>query len=732
MPRERPSEALRRTARDALMRLAPATMRSRIAVTALLVTLAVFLAAVGSFILAERLSRPAVAQEGATDALNQAEQGLQSLLRTVDAHLVALQYSSALHAESATAGADSRNIPFEIDSVADASGASCAAFIDSRGRVAYSTGDEIDVQRVAGLAPPTGANPVQGFVGLSGGAAALSIRPILGTPPADSPTGWIALAVPVSERDLALPGAVSPGVPNAPFNGDDPFTVDDPYFHEAQVAVTEDGYAVHAEIPAVDGVSAGSFTHEATGVWALADSVLGVTVLLATGFAMLVGIVVSLAGSRSLALQIRDATEHVRNAGASALQGLPVQKAERDPYMAEEFATLLDVFDRLLENAQRRQNEVEAARSAVEEAKRAAEAVVNESPETKVLVRDGRIVLANPAATTILGISASELVGRESAELLDAIVVHQEDGEPIEASEIIARAAERPWRLQIERPDGSTRWIELRATVDGEDRDERSFLLSGRDVTEEMRVEELRAEIVSLVSHDLRAPLTVIAGYLDLLGAKSLKPDAKEKAISQARAAAERMLTLLGDLLDVARADEILSPAVLAPVHLGDVVAEIVNSFAATAVHRFVLDLREDGVVLGDDKRLRQVIANLVTNAMKYSPEGSDISIEVVRNHKRILLSIEDEGPGIPEAQRHRIFERYTRVQQSESGKRAGIGLGLYIVKAIVEGHGGTVRVEDPEGSLGSRFVVDLPAAPETPPYAEAEEASTEDGYSTA
>ncbi len=706
--------------RGTLMRLAPATARSRITLQALLVTLAVLLTAVGSFVLAERLSRPAVASEHATEALDRAEVGLQALVSSAEAHLTALQYSPYLAEELAKADDVDYNgwmsfVP-QFEGLATSSGASCVLLVNDAGRTVYSIGAQSDVARIRVLIPTDGAVPVRGFVDLEDGPAALSIQPVLGSPLGGTPQGWVAIGIPATVDDLGLEGSTVLTEPGPDTASRDGRKIEHPYFGNARVIVTGAGYMLAADIPSVDGVSAGVFEHTASGVWSLADSVLGVTVLLATGFAALAGIIVGLTGSRSLAREIQDVTEHVRRSGAAALQGMRVEPAPHDPYMAEELATLLDVFDRLLDNAQRRQNEVEAARLAVEDAKRSAEVVVNESPEGKLLVQEGRIVLANPAAANIIGMPATEIVGLAGTELLAAIVAREEDGEQIPPEEIIARSAERPWRMQIDRPDGSTRWVELRATTHPGDAEFRSFLLSGRDVTEEKRVEELRREIVSLVSHDLRAPLTVIMGYIDLLRARELKPDAREKALTQARDAADRMLTLLGDLLDVARADEILSPAVLAPVGMDEVVGQIVNSFGATATHRFSLELEEGSDVLGDDKRLRQVVANLVTNAMKYSPEGSDIRVEVVQDDNRVLFSVEDEGPGIPEAQRQRIFERYTRVQQSESGKRAGIGLGLYIVKAIVEGHGGTVRVEDPEESMGSRFVVDLPAAPVSPP----------------
>jgi signal transduction histidine kinase len=210
-----------------------------------------------------------------------------------------------------------------------------------------------------------------------------------------------------------------------------------------------------------------------------------------------------------------------------------------------------------------------------------------------------------------------------------------------------------------------------------------------------------------MISHDLRTPLTVIVGYLDLLGTDL--PDAtREKAISAARSNAMRMESMLEDLLNATRAEELFAPKVLLPVHLCAMAEDVANSLhAASPDHGISVVCDRDGTTLGEEKRLRQALVNLVANAVKYSPAGTDVVIRVSASDGRAQVAVEDRGPGIPDASKRTVFDRFTRVDGG--GGKPGLGLGLYIVRVVVEGHGGTAFVEDLDGG-GSRFVIELPA----------------------
>jgi len=181
------------------------------------------------------------------------------------------------------------------------------------------------------------------------------------------------------------------------------------------------------------------------------------------------------------------------------------------------------------------------------------------------------------------------------------------------------------------------------------------------------------------------------------------------KAIDAARRNAARMADLLEDLLSATRAQELLAPSELVPTPLCTLADEVVGSLGPTHSERkLLLESECDPVVLGEEKRLRQVLVNLVTNAYKYSPDTHPIQVRVRCDEVNAYLEVIDHGPGIPEDEREHVFERFTRLENGIG--RPGVGLGLYIVNIISRNHGGSVSVEETPGG-GATFVVQLPLA---------------------
>jgi two-component system OmpR family sensor kinase len=171
------------------------------------------------------------------------------------------------------------------------------------------------------------------------------------------------------------------------------------------------------------------------------------------------------------------------------------------------------------------------------------------------------------------------------------------------------------------------------------------------------------------------------------------------------------MADLLEDLLSATRAEELLAPSELVPTPIGQLADEVVGSLAPThAERKLLLDAECDPVVLGEEKRLRQALLNLVTNAYKYSPEPDPIVVRVRCDTEHAYLEVIDHGPGIPAEDRDHVFERFARLENGAG--RPGVGLGLYIVNIISHNHGGTVRVEETPGG-GATFVIELPLAGE-------------------
>jgi signal transduction histidine kinase len=243
-----------------------------------------------------------------------------------------------------------------------------------------------------------------------------------------------------------------------------------------------------------------------------------------------------------------------------------------------------------------------------------------------------------------------------------------------------------------------------------------------------VELDRLKDEFLSLVSHELRTPLTSIRGYLDLV----LDEEAGELNHEQRRflQAVERnsgrLLRLVGDLLFVAQADAGRLSLERAKVDLAELAAHCVEGAAPAASEKSVtLVLLADPVpaLVGDRGRLAQVLDNLVSNALKFTPEGGTVEVRTQSDGDVVILEVEDTGIGIPQADQPRLFERFFRSSIADDQAIPGTGLGLAIVKAIVEAHGGRISIESREGK-GTTFRVDLPLAAESEPVEEVEAAA--------
>ena len=219
---------------------------------------------------------------------------------------------------------------------------------------------------------------------------------------------------------------------------------------------------------------------------------------------------------------------------------------------------------------------------------------------------------------------------------------------------------------------------------------------------------------LSDASHELRTPLSSIRGYAELfrIGA-AREPADTEKAMRRIEEEAARMGVLVEDLLVLARLDEVRD-VVHEPVDVGRVARDGVDDARATAPDREI-DLEADAgvIVSGEPSQLRQVLANLLGNALVHTPPGTPIDVKVTRAGPRVRLEIRDHGRGLPTSDAAALFERFWRAEAGRERGRAGAGLGLAIVAGIVDAHGGTVRADNaPDG--GAVFTVELPAAAAT------------------
>lgn len=430
--------------------------------------------------------------------------------------------------------------------------------------------------------------------------------------------------------------------------------------------------------------------------------------LVSAAAATVVGVFVGVRLTRTVSNPVDQLVEHVQTEGYLAAEGAPYsgENFADDPDLPRELRELGAVVEDLLRHLATRQAEL---KTAVREARLAEETlsiVVNDSLEGKIMISDGKVVLVNPAATMALSRVGISLLGRPIPEDLGGLPIKDEHGRLLTADDLYRQALEGPVHIHLDTIDPPSRWYVVQAQRHADDFHNR-ILITLQDITEERRLQQVRSEIVSIVSHDLRTPLAVVVGYLDLLH-RPLPEEDRLKALEAAKRNAGRMADILEDLLSATKAEELLAPTSLAPVPLAALAQDVVSSMAPTHADRtFTLAADCLPVVMGDEGRLRQALVNLVTNAFKYSPDGAPVTVRVTCRGSRAQLAVEDAGSGVAKGDRARIFERFARLDRDHESQSSA-GLGLYIVRIVSENHGGHVRVEEsPLG--GARFVIELP-----------------------
>jgi signal transduction histidine kinase len=223
---------------------------------------------------------------------------------------------------------------------------------------------------------------------------------------------------------------------------------------------------------------------------------------------------------------------------------------------------------------------------------------------------------------------------------------------------------------------------------------------------------EHQRQLVSNVSHELRTPLTIVLGYLQSLLRRSTNlTEYQQEALTTAASETERTVRLLQDLLDLARADSGYLHFYLEPLILNDLMVEVAAIGRQISNRTITVKENERVRAIGDRDRIKQVLINLVNNAVKYSAADQPIVLNVTYRDHLPTMEVCDRGIGIPLQDQYRVFERFYRVDEARSRSTGGHGLGLAISKALVEGMGGKLTLQS-QPQMGSTFSITLPAAP--------------------
>ena len=241
----------------------------------------------------------------------------------------------------------------------------------------------------------------------------------------------------------------------------------------------------------------------------------------------------------------------------------------------------------------------------------------------------------------------------------------------------------------------------------------RNIVLNVRDITNFRNAEELKSTFISIVSHELRTPVTLIKGYASTLRRDDAKWDRAvvRDSLTVIEEEADRLSQLIDDLLDASRLQAGGLSLSQVDISLPALAARVAERFAPqSSKHTIIPDFPENfPLVLGDERRLEQVIANLVSNALKYAPKG-EIRITGSTRPSLVILCVSDQGPGIDARDLPRIFDRFYRSNNAVKQTK-GAGLGLYLARAIVEAHGGRIWA-DPKADSGARICFSLPRQP--------------------
>lgn len=319
----------------------------------------------------------------------------------------------------------------------------------------------------------------------------------------------------------------------------------------------------------------------------------------------------------------------------------------------------------------------------------------------------------NQAFATMFGFSSAEeaIAFGSMAALMptptrDAVVARSHETRSLGKSRTVVHPA-----LKV---DGTEIWVEthIRHVLwDGED----ALQLTALDVSERRKVNEMKNDFISTVSHELRTPLTSIKGALGLLetGMMGELPERVREVVAIAATNSDRLVRLINDILDIERIEAGEAKFQPEALDIMPVMRQAVDQAIGLAQHEgvslLVTDANLEVNVVGDRDQLLQVLGNLISNAIKFSPREDEVRLSAAPHGSSVRVSVTDHGAGVPDAFKPHIFEKFSQADASPARRHVGTGLGLHISKLIVERHGGEIGFEPVEGG-GTMFYFDLPA----------------------
>ncbi|XBG79321.1 cell wall metabolism sensor histidine kinase WalK [Enterococcus cecorum] len=371
----------------------------------------------------------------------------------------------------------------------------------------------------------------------------------------------------------------------------------------------------------------------------------------------------------------------------------------------DELGQLALTFNQLAEQIEETQDAMESERNRLN-------SVLSHMSDGVVATdRRGKVITINDMTLSLLGISKEAAIGQNILNLLD-----------IEKDYTLRKILESTEELLIERNEsnyGDNKIIRVEFSMIRRE----SGFISGlvavmHDVTEQEQNERDRREFVSNVSHELRTPLTSMRSYIETLSEGAWQDqEMAPRFLKITLDETDRMIRMINDLLDLSRMDNDNLKLNIEMVNFNELVNFVLDRFDVIIAnsekkYRIVREFTQRPLFVEvDTDRMIQVIDNIMNNAIKYSPDGGKITVRLMETHNNVILSITDQGLGIPKKDISRIFERFYRVDKARARKQGGTGLGLAISKEVVKALGGTIWATSIE-NYGSTFYISLPYEP--------------------
>jgi len=321
---------------------------------------------------------------------------------------------------------------------------------------------------------------------------------------------------------------------------------------------------------------------------------------------------------------------------------------------------------------------------------------------------DGIITSWNTAAERMFGYTAAEAIG-QSITLIVPPELHQEE---VDILGKLQRGVQiQHYETVRVRKDGTKVAVSLSISPV---KDSTGNIIGAakiaRDITERLELERRKDEFIGIASHELKTPITILKGFIQLLRRKFERQGLPEAVptLTQMEAQVVHLTKLIDELLDVSKIQAGRVDYEEEPVDLAALLRETVELLQASSpTHSLVIRGPHQAWMMGDKDRLSQMLTNLITNAIKYSPQANKVDLSLTASHTIVTLRVRDYGVGIPKAYQRNIYDRFYRVPDRHKAC-SGLGLGLYITHKIVKRHGGEITVESEEGK-GSTFIVSLP-----------------------